>query len=77
MIKKVLILLMVIGCTAPRKYYTVVVIEKSQPNNRIQTKVLYENGEHYIYPNLTIDESDSLELGDTLLIYYNTLKLVK
>lgn len=57
------------------KYHTCVVIEKSQPNNKIQAVVLGSDSLHFIYPNLTLDESDSIQLWDTIIINGDNLKL--
>jgi hypothetical protein len=56
-------------------YHIGVVIEKSQPNDRIQIRLLNDSN-HYIYPSLTIDERDSIQFGDTLKVEEATLKLI-
>lgn len=58
------------------KYYTCVVIEKSEYSNKIQAVVLGSDSLHFIHPNLTLDESDSIQLWDTITIDVNNLKMI-
>lgn len=73
------------SCVTKYPYYQGVIIGKSQPGSRIQTVLigldfcnLHINGcdsLHFVYPRLTIDERDSLQIGDTIYINKDNLKL--
>ena len=55
-----------IGC------FTCIITEKYTNVPKVNCKV---NNYHYIEPNITVNQWDSLEVGDTLKINKKTLKL--
>jgi len=65
-----LILLLLMGCTS---YHTAIVINKGNNFNDLNTRV---NDMHYIMPRVTIDEYDSIKIGDTLIIDKATLRVI-
>ena len=64
-----LFLALLMGCNT----YTGVVIYKG--NSYLDTEVKI-NDYHYVLPLLTIEENDSIKLGDTLIIDRKTLRLI-
>lgn len=54
--------------------YTAVVIKKGYSYRSLEAQI---SEYHYVLPLLTIDEYDSIKIGDTLIIDKLTLKLIK
>ena len=53
--------------------YTGIVVEKDKNSVNIVTEV---GVNHYILPSITIDQYDSIVVGDTLVIDRTTLRLI-
>jgi hypothetical protein len=74
------------SCYTSKSYYECVVIEKAQPNSVIQCVIIGIDkcnlhstscdSMHFVYPSLTIDEKDSLNIGDTIIISKENYKLL-
>ena len=54
--------------------YTGVVVKKGRNRSDLEVKI---SDYHYVLPLVTLDEYDSLSIGDTLVIDKATLRIVK
>ena len=67
---KYLFLSLLMGCNT----YSGVIISKGYSYRSIEAKI---SEYHYIMPTMTIDDYDSLKIGDTILIDKATLRMIK
>ena len=73
---RLLVILSLLFVSCNQKYYTGVVVSKDSSllyGRQLECKV---TNTHFINPSLNFDEWDSLQIGDTVYINPETLKLV-